>query len=319
MPHRFIVVAALSFLLTSGLRAAEPSGFEAILRAETRSTFAKIADYVRANPEAGDTGRAWQWLFVTALEHGLEADALPLADEYLQRPMPDPVTGSLAQQTRMFGLARSGRTTEAVQLFQQQLRFARLQNGGVQIELGKRLATQLQMARDFAAARQVYEEISGRFFLNSDVKSLCENRIGRIDLVDQPAPEVGVADTTGQPVHLDSLRDKVVLIDFWATNCPPCLEEMPNLKQLHAEYNAQGFEIVGVSLDGDQTVVDEFVRRAEIPWRMIVSEPDVERLRERYRVRTIPALIIVDQKGVVHQVDVRGGDLRQTIEGLLKK
>lgn len=311
------VALLLTVITQTAVAQNEAPGFDAILDEATRATFEKVSTYVAANPEAGDVERAYRWLLATSLEHQLESEALPIATAYAERAGADPATKGIADQVITFGLAKSGKVDEAVQRFSAQLRFARFQSGGALIEFGRRLATQLQMVRDFAAARAVYRAIADKFFLNVDVRRLCENKIAKIDLIGQAAPEFGVADSAGDTVELTTLQGKVVLIDFWATNCPPCIAEMPNLKQLYSEYQDDGFEIVGVSLDADNGIVEQFTDRADIPWRMVVDKADVDGLRQQYLVPTIPALYIVDKVGRIHQFDVRGHDLRATVESLL--
>ena len=309
-------VLALSCLTTATAQESSP-GFDQILNEATRATFEKVAAYVDDNPEAADAERAYRWLLVTSLEHGLEAEALPIATAYATLPAADPATKSVATQVMTLGHAKAGNTDEAVQMFAGQLRFARFQSGGNLIEFGRRLATQLQVVRDFAAARAVYRAIADKFFLNADVRNLCENRIAKIDLIGQSAPEFGVDDTAGNQIQLSALQGKVVLIDFWATNCPPCVAEIPNLKQLYADYHDDGFEIIGVSLDADNGIVEQFTDRLKIPWRMVVDKADVDGLRQQYLVPTIPALYVVDKTGKIHQFGVRGNDLRKTIESLV--
>ncbi len=317
-----IVAAAISLTISTNDGLAEESStpnFQSIINEQTRATFDRVAKYVAENSKAEDAERAWQWLFVTSLQHGFETDAVPLARTYMQFTDASPATRGVAQQVLAIGLARSGQSEEAVQLFASQLRFARFQSGGALIDFGRQLATQLQMVRDFAAARHVYEEISSKFFLNADVRSLCDNRIQKIEMVDQAAPEIEATDISGSKVSLSSLQGKVVLVDFWATNCPPCLEEMPNIKQLYAEHHDNGFEVIGVSLDEDQSTVEQFTSRMEIPWPMIMERGTVETLRASYHVPTIPSLFVIDQSGKLYQFDVRGRDLRQAIEKLIKK
>jgi hypothetical protein len=75
---------------------------------------------------------------------------------------------------------------------------------------------------------------------------------------------------------------------------------------------------VGISLDEDPEEIAAFQRKSKLPWRLVHSEARIEELRERYRVPTIPALYLVDQKGRVAYVDLRGKDLRSAVERLLK-
>lgn len=314
--HRVTSTVLLVVMVSTPLLAEDR--FDTILEAQTKETFEKIAAYVRANPDAADGDRAYRWLFSTAISSGLESEAIDLAEGYLKRDDPDPTTAGAAQRVRMFGLARSGKTEEAAQMYSAQLKFARFQSGGPLIEMGLDLATAMRMAGDLAAARAIYDAVSQKFFLDTNVRERCRNKSEKLDLINADAPALTGKDIQGEPIDLSSLNGQVVLIDFWATNCPPCLEEFPNIKALYREFHEDGFEIVGVSLDGDASLVESFTGRMKMPWRQIVDESTVERLRKAWHVRTIPSLYLVGRDGKVHQCDVKGRDLRSTIEKLVK-
>jgi peroxiredoxin len=314
---RNTVAPFLAFaLLTLPLQAED--GFDSILESQTRATFDKIAAYAKANPEAADADRAHRWLFATAVSAGLEAEAVELADAYLKRESQDAATASGAQQVRMFGLAKSGKAEAAVEMYLGQLKFSRFQSGGPMIELGLDLATAMRMAREFEGARAIYDAVGQKFFLNTNVQERCRNKAQKLDLLDAAAPSLTGTDLKGESVDLASLKGKVVLVDFWATNCPPCIEEFPNIKTIYSELHDEGFEIVGVSLDGDASLVESFTGRMKMPWRQIVDETTVEGLRKSWHVRTIPSLYVVDRSGKVSQCDVKGRDLRTTIEKLVQ-
>jgi thiol-disulfide isomerase/thioredoxin len=296
---------------------AQDKGFSKFLKREIKSTFVKALEYIEANPDAKDLDDAHQWVFATALEHDLESEVIDLAKQYSKNPQAASATRSMATQVLTFGLAKSGKAKEAVELFQSQLRFARRQNSGALIEYGKQVATEMRVAREFAGARKIYDEVANKFFLNPDVRKLCENKIAKLDLIDADAPEIGVSDTKGNTINLSDLKGKVVLIEFWATFCPPCIAELPNIKRLYSEYHAKGFEIVGVSLDEDESVVARFTEQSKIAWPMIVNQQDVDTLRGKYHAEKIPSLYLVSKKGKVYQYDVKGAHLRKTIETLL--
>ena len=132
-------------------------------------------------------------------------------------------------------------------------------------------------------------------------------------------PDLGVEDLGGKAVGWGDYSGKVVLVDFWATNCPPCLEEFPSLKQLHAEYHKDGFEVLGITLDDDRSLVDSFQERAKLPWRLALSKTDRDATRERFKVVTIPSMFLVDAEGRVQYVDVRGAELRRVVERAVKR
>jgi peroxiredoxin len=313
-------IAIVSFLAFVALVSSCPAedGFDSILESQTRETFDRIAAYAKANPDAADADRAHRWLFATAVSRGLEAEAVELADAYLKRDDKDPTTANGAQQVRMFGLAKSGKAEEAVQMYAAQLKFSRFQSGGPMIELGLDLATALRMARDFEGSRAIYDAVGQKFFLNTAVQERCRNKKQKLDLLDADAPSLTGTDTKGEAFDLASLKGKVVLVDFWATNCPSCIEEFPNIKTIYSELHKDGFEIIGVSLDGDTSLVESFTSRMNMPWRQIVDETTVEGLRKDWHVRTIPSLYIVGRDGKVSQCDVKGRDLRTTIEKLVE-
>lgn len=309
---------SLSLTASTLVAADAPTSFGTLLRTETRATFRKVGDYVHANPQAEDAPRAWKWLFATAIEQRLEDEAVSFAQQYLKSEKPDPLLRAMAQQTLIFGAARAGQADDAVELFQSQLRFARLQNGRELVDFSLQLATALRMSGQFDASKKVLDETASKFFLDGEIRATCENKAAKLGLIGKEAPSIDSSDTKGTPLSLTNYPGKVIIIDFWATNCGPCIEEFPNLKELYSKYHSKGLEIVGISLDGDGALVDAFTSRLQLPWRMIVAENDVEQLRQRYHVRKIPSLYILGRDGKVAQFDVRGSDLVETVEKLMR-
>jgi peroxiredoxin len=298
--------------------AGEATSLSAILARQTRLAFEAVSLYVRKNPDAADVDRSYVWLFDAAQQHGYEADALPLAEEYLKRPQPDETAAGRARQLRVLGLAATGKMDAALLGFEQEMRGVRLRSPNDTVDFALAVAGQAQLVGDYDAARSVLEKLGSAFFLNPYVRSLSENRLYRLELADKPAPRLGVEDFDGKPVDLSAYEGKVLLVDFWATNCVPCLEEFPAMKELYAEYHDRGLEIVGISLDEDRAAVDEFQETWKLPWRMAMSSADAGASRTRYRARTIPSMFLVDQKGRIARIDVRGHNLRRSVEQLLK-
>ncbi|MDE0638049.1 MAG: redoxin family protein [Candidatus Poribacteria bacterium] len=113
-------------------------------------------------------------------------------------------------------------------------------------------------------------------------------------------------DIDGNPISLADYRGKVVLLDFWAVWCGPCVGEIPNIKEVYEKYHDKGFDVIGVSFDKDEAVVREFIKEKEIPWRQILDSGGFKGVfAEQYGVRGIPAPFLIDRNGKVISVNAR--------------
>lgn len=294
------------------------ASFREIIVARHRDLLHDAAKYVEQNPNASDLDEVFAWGIETSRKLGLEADATPLAEKCLQSRATPSALKTPAKQVFCIGLAKSGRLNEAITAFQDSLQTVRFNAAGESLDLAVELVGQAGLAGDHAAARGIYGTLSNRLGLNPQVTEFCENRLKKLDLADTIAPEIDLTDLSGKLTTVSSFKGKVLLIDFWATNCPPCLAEFPKLKQLYADYHQQGFEIVGLSLDESREIVEAFQARAQLPWPLVNEAEQVKMAREKYRVRTIPSLFLVGRDGRIANVDLKGNDLRQAVERCLK-
>jgi thiol-disulfide isomerase/thioredoxin len=129
---------------------------------------------------------------------------------------------------------------------------------------------------------------------------------------------------TGKPIAMGDLKGKVVVIDFWATWCGPCVAEMPKMKELYAKYKDEGVEFIGISLDnpedeGGLSELKKFVAEREIPWPQYYQGKGWEsEFSGGWGINSIPAVFVVDANGNLYSTDARG-KLEELIPELLAK
>jgi cytochrome c biogenesis protein CcmG/thiol:disulfide interchange protein DsbE len=106
-----------------------------------------------------------------------------------------------------------------------------------------------------------------------------------------------LTDASGKTAKLTDYRGKVVLLDFWATWCTGCKQEIPWFSGFQKKYGAQGFAMVGVSLDdGGWKVLKPFLAKTNVPYRMLLGNPA---MAERYGIQNMPDTFLIDRGGRV--------------------
>ena len=117
-----------------------------------------------------------------------------------------------------------------------------------------------------------------------------------LPVVGNPAPDFTLPSLSGDPVRLVSLKGRPVFINFWATWCPPCLKEMPEIARLHQRY-AGRLEVLGVDLAEPRERVEAFVREAGYGWTFLLDSAG--HVAEQYLVMGLPTSFFVDPAGIV--------------------
>jgi peroxiredoxin len=124
----------------------------------------------------------------------------------------------------------------------------------------------------------------------------------------KPAPEFRLNTFEGKPVSLADYRGKVVLLDFWATFCPPCIQALPELQALHAKHTSLGFAVVGVTVDDRAALVQKATARAKVAYPIVKATPEVW---NAYKVNALPSLILVGRDGKI--IKRYGGEADKTV------
>jgi thiol-disulfide isomerase/thioredoxin len=136
----------------------------------------------------------------------------------------------------------------------------------------------------------------------AELTDLGKGLLRQIDAVGKPlAIEFKAAD--GRAVNLTTLSNKVVLVDFWATWCPGCVQLSPQVKKLYDQLHEKGFDAVGINFDDDTNQVQRFISKEGLPWPQYLGGRGSEnKFGREYSINSIPAVWLVDRKGIVRDI-----------------
>jgi peroxiredoxin len=126
------------------------------------------------------------------------------------------------------------------------------------------------------------------------------------------APDFRLPDVDGNPVSLSDYDGRVRLVDFWATWCAPCREEVPMFKEFHEQYGPRGFTLLAISMDDDESLVQEFVAEYDIPYPNLLGDEEVERTFGP--IVGYPMAFLLDRDGKIVERFV-GAKPREVLEG----
>lgn len=136
-------------------------------------------------------------------------------------------------------------------------------------------------------------------FPEEKLNKMVEVKLLEVTLKTQPLG-LNFTAVDGRAVDVSKLQGKVVLIDFWATWCGPCVEELPTVLKIYKEQHAKGFEVIGVSLDSDKAELEAFVKSKGVEWPQYFDGKGIENeLFVRFKLESVPTMWLLNKKGVV--------------------
>ncbi len=120
--------------------------------------------------------------------------------------------------------------------------------------------------------------------------------------VSRLAPDFTLADLEGNQLRLSDLRGKVVFINFWATWCPPCRAEMPEIEAIHQEYKTEGVVVIGVDILETASDVRQFVKQGGYNWTFVLDTTG--EVTASYNIAAIPTSFFIDREGIIRAVNI---------------
>lgn len=135
--------------------------------------------------------------------------------------------------------------------------------------------------------------------------------------IGKPALDFHVTDLNGEALSLEQYRGQVVLLDFWATWCPPCIAEIPNVKKTYEKYKDQKFQIVGISLDRSREPLEAYIQKESLTW--LHYWDNTGKIANLYKVVGIPSTFLIDGEGIIRKTNLRGYRLETAVAELVKE
>lgn len=287
----------------------------ALLTQQTRETFARIRTACE-HPGGLNDWTAVEWLLTTAQDHGWEGELATVTGPLLAASPASTTLLAQARAVHVVGCARRGEAEAAMTAFADVLKGIRLRQPQAVTDLAVATALAFQLQGDLDAAHAVYERLQGAFFLNTEVRDFVTHRRERLNLVGKPAPVVELTDLAGKLIDWSDARGKVLVLDFWATNCRPCLEELPRLRLFDHDRDPAKVALLGISLDEDVSDIARLRELEPLPWPLAL---DQKRATAAFKVVLIPCLMALDQEGRVAAVDIPPRALRSTVATLVDR
>lgn len=284
---------------------------------------------------------AYREAFNLAVARNFYADAEPAARAYLSRDAAgDPQSQALAASIVLVNRASRGEFEQSLADLKRFLE----RRAAERLPDDQRLPASLVFTVAEAYLQHLFQ--GGRYDIarkvcdlavaehpDPGVKAYFQRRRDRIEMIGKPAPPIEGKDVDGKAVHLADFQGKVVLVDFWASWCPPCVSSFPLLHHLAAQHKDEGFVVLGVNLDqvargegeNESKEASSAAALKNVKWLLIsqhASWPNIvgagaEAAAKTYGVEEIPARFLIGRDGKIKQLEQRDEALAQSVKQAL--
>ena len=147
---------------------------------------------------------------------------------------------------------------------------------------------------------------------------IVENALASTVKISELAPDFTLKTLDGPNLRLEEYRGQVVLINFWASWCGPCRQEMPILDRLHKRYEDAGFAVLGINVEGEISPAQKIVDKTKVTFPVLIDEGQL--VSELYQLEAMPSTVVIDRDGVVRYVHrgYKPGDEAKYVEVVKK-
>lgn len=270
-------------LMLSGSLVAGPA--EEIAKKHETAKATELEAYLKTNPEAEDKGEAQDLL--------LDAYELTGATQK-----------SIAILQQQFNALTPGADINARELFR----------------TTRTLFEKLKKSGDKEAAKKLLDEASKKSEGSTAAAQLDRAFKQMANSLNTPSEGDTMAlkftSLQGEEIDLSAMKGKVILVDFWATWCGPCIAELPNVIKAYEKYHDQGFEIIGISLDKaeDKAKLENFIKEKNMPWpQHFDGQGWANEIAKKYGISSIPATFLIGPDGKVVATNLRGEALEKEV------
>jgi peroxiredoxin len=301
----------------------------AVEKAQDEKRYEAVLAYAKANPKASDGEAAWKRAIDLASELDRHDAVVEHSDTFLKTYTDSEEKASVGV-ARAQALGSAGKDADALASFKSLAEeFKPPKNVNDVVSVWMAYASYLTDV-DVEAAKKAYQDLQalyeGEGQIGAQLERLVQKMVEPLSLAGsdpKPFPE-GVKDLDGKPISYDDYKGKILLIDFWATWCNPCVQEMPNVVDAYKKFHDKGFDVLGISLDGDgaaaaKTAVLKFAGKTGMPWRQFADGKHFQNVvAQEWEVSGIPHTVLIGRDGKIVRTGLRGKSLHKAVEKLLK-